>query len=123
MDVTMKALLTTAMRQEIARSGGSVGARMMEIAQFYVDAYARTYPGIDGCGLHDPLAVAIAEDPALARNERLCVDIELAGTLTRGQAVADRRRTAVDRQNVDVCVDVDVAEFRRRFVEIFTSFA
>jgi purine nucleosidase len=115
MDVTMKVLLTAAMRAEIAGKGG-VGAKMMSIAQFYVDAYARMYPGIDGCGLHDPLAVAIAEDPGLAVVERMCVDIELAGALTRGQTVADRRRTAVDRRNADVCMEVDGAEFGRRFV-------
>src|SRR5271156_4788697 len=63
MDVTMKVLLTAPMCAEIAGNGGAVGAKMMEIAQFYVDAYNRMYPGIDGCGLHDPLPVAIAEDP------------------------------------------------------------
>jgi purine nucleosidase len=116
MDVTMKVLLTAAMRAEIAGRGG-IGAKMMEIAQFYVDAYDRMYPGIDGCGLHDPLAVAIAEDPGLAVVERMCVDIELAGALTRGQTVADRRRTAEPRRNADVCMEVDGAEFGRRFVE------
>lgn len=115
MDVTMKVLLTAAMRAEIAGRGG-VGAKMMEIAQFYVDAYDRMYPGIDGCGLHDPLAVAIAEDPGLAVVERMCVDIELAGALTRGQTVADRRRTAEPRRNADVCMQADGAEFGRRFV-------
>jgi purine nucleosidase len=119
MDVTMKVLLTATMRAEIAASG-PVGARMMEIAQFYVDSYARMYPGIDGCGLHDPLAVAIAEDPGLARTEPMCVDIELAGTLTRGQTVADRRRTAAGRENADVCIDVDAEEFGRRFVASFS---
>jgi len=121
MDVTMKVLLTASMRAEIAARGGAVGAKMMEIAQFYVDAYARMYPGIDGCGLHDPLAVAIAEDPALAVLERMCVDIELAGALTRGQTVADRRRTAAGRGNADVCVDVNGAEFGRRFVAALTG--
>jgi purine nucleosidase len=120
MDVTMKVLLTRAMRSKIAGEGGAVGLRMMEIAQFYVDAYARMYPGIDGCGLHDPLAVAIAEDPDLARMERMCVDVELAGTLTRGQAVADRRLTSEGRRNADVCLEVEVGEFNRRFIEIFT---
>ena len=120
MDVTMKVLLTAAMRQTIRAQGGAVGARMMDIAQYYVDSYARMYPGIDGCGLHDPLAVAIAEDPALARTQRMCVDIELSGALTRGQTVADRRSTAGPRANADVCLEVDEAEFNRRFVEIFT---
>ncbi len=121
MDVTMKVLLTAPMRREIAGKGGAVGAKMMEIAQFYVDAYARMYPGIDGCGLHDPLAVAIAEDPALAVVERMCVDVELAGALTRGQTIADRRRTAADRRNADVCMEADGAEFARRFVEALTA--
>jgi purine nucleosidase len=117
MDVTMKVLLSAAMRQSI-RAQGALGATMMDIAQFYVDSYARMYPGIDGCGLHDPLAVAIAEDPALARTEPMCVDVELAGTRTRGQTIADRRRTAT-RANADVCLEVDAAEFERRFVAIF----
>jgi len=121
MDVTMKVLLTAAMRAEISARGGAVGQRMMEITQFYVDSYARMYPGIDGCGLHDPLAVAIAEDPSLARKERMCVDIELAGTLTRGQTVADRRETARGRENADVCLEVDAEEFGRRFVEVFVG--
>jgi purine nucleosidase len=116
MDVTMKVLLTAPMRADISR-GGKVGATMMRIAEFYVDSYATMYPGIAGCGLHDPLAVAIAEDPSLARTERMCVDIELHGTLTRGQTVADRRRTAAGRENAEVCLSVDADRFSARFVE------
>ena len=74
------------------------------------------YPGIAGCGLHDPLAVAIAEDPSLARTERMFVDVELHGELTRGQTVADRRRTAVPLQNADVCMEVDRTRFETRFL-------
>lgn len=116
MDVTMQVLLTAPMREAIARDGGHVGRTMMEIATLYVDSYATMYPRIAGCGLHDPLAVAIAEDPSLAKTERMCVDIELAGTLTRGMAVADRRGTATARQNADVCLNVDTNGFESRFV-------
>ena len=123
MDVTMPTRLTAAMRAEIAREGGKVGARMMEIAQFYVDAYAAMYPGIDGCGLHDPLAVAIAEDPSLAVTEAMCVDIELAGALTRGQTVADRRRNVpAERRNAQVCTSVDGERFSRAFIAAFEGF-
>jgi purine nucleosidase len=123
MDVTMKAPLTAAMRREIAGRGGRVGATMMRIAEFYAASYETMYPGIDGCGLHDPLAVAIAEDPALAVAERMAVDIELAGAHTRGQLVADRRRTAADRANAEVCLSADIADFSRRFVEALSGFA
>jgi purine nucleosidase len=95
----------------------------MRIAEFYVDAYAKMYPGVDGCGLHDPLAVAIAEDASLASIERMCVDVELAGALTRGSTVADRRRTAVDRRNADVCLQADGERFAERFVAAMKSFA
>jgi inosine-uridine nucleoside N-ribohydrolase len=118
MDVTMKVLLTKQMREEIA-AAGDVGATIMAIADFYVRSYETMYPGIGGCGLHDPLAVAIAEDPSLATTEYMCVDVELAGQLTRGQTVADRRNTAFDRRNADVCLEVDSERFSRRFVAGF----
>ena len=116
MDVTMKVPFTASMREMITREGGHIGRTLVEISKFYVNAYATMYPGILGCGMHDPLAVAIAEDRSLVKTERMCVDIELAGTLTRGMAVADRRRTAAARQNADVCLEVDAERFSHRFV-------
>jgi purine nucleosidase len=107
------------MAERIARDGGQIGRTLMEIAKFYASSYATMYPGIAGCGMHDPLAVAIAEDRSLVRTEHMCVDIELAGTLTRGMTVADRRRTAVGRQNAAVCLEVDSARFSDLFVGAF----
>jgi purine nucleosidase len=122
MDVTMKTLLTKPMRQAIAASG-AIGETMMRIADFYVRAYETMYPGIAGCGLHDPLAVAIAEDRSLATVERMCVDVELTGALTRGAIIADRRRNiAPERLNADVCVAVDGERFSQRFVETLSGF-
>ena len=88
----------------------------MRIADFYVRAYQAQYPGIAGCGLHDPLAVAVAEDPSLVTAEAMQVDVELAGELTRGQLVADRRRTGKVQPNAAVCLDLDVPRFTERFV-------
>ena len=39
--------------------------------------------------LHDPLAAAVALDPGLVGARPTTVDVELAGTLTRGMTVAD----------------------------------
>ena len=116
MDVTMRALLTPAMTETIAGSGNPAAATMMRIARFYVDAYLRQYPGIAGCGLHDPLAVAVAEDASLVTTEAMQVDVELAGELTRGQVVADRRATGKTRPNAAVCMAVDVPGFIARFM-------
>ena len=91
MDVTMTTLFTTAMMEEVAREGDDAAKELMRMTEFYVGAYKTMYPGIEGCGLHDPLAVAIAEDPSLATTDRIFVDEELHGELTRGQTVADLR--------------------------------
>ena len=87
----------------------------MRMTEFYVKAYKSMYPGIAGCGLHDPLAVAVAEDPSLARTERMFVDVELHGEFTRGQTIADRRRTADALHNADVCMDIDRPRFLANF--------
>jgi inosine-uridine nucleoside N-ribohydrolase len=39
--------------------------------------------------LHDPLAAAVALDPALVATKTSTVDVELNGTLTRGMTIAD----------------------------------
>jgi purine nucleosidase len=116
MDVTMTTLLTTGMIDEVAREGDEAAKTLMRMTEFYVKAYKRIYPGIAGCGLHDPLAVAVAEDPSLARMERMFVDVELHGELTRGQTVADRRLTAVSLHNVDLCMDIDRPRFMANFL-------
>jgi purine nucleosidase len=116
MDVTMTILFSTDMVDEVQREGDDAAKTLMRMAEFYVNAYKTMYPGIAGCGLHDPLAVAIAEDPSLARTERMFVDVELHGELTRGQTVADRRRTAVPLHNADVCMEVDHVRFVTDFL-------
>ena len=116
MDVTMTTLLSTSMMDEVSREGDEAAKTLMRMTEFYVNAYETMYPGIAGCGLHDPLAVAVAEDPSLAKTERMFVDVELHGELTRGQTVADRRRTAVAHHNADVCMDMDRPRFEANFL-------
>jgi purine nucleosidase len=116
MDVTMAMLFSTDMMDEVTREGDDAAKLLMRMTEFYVGSYKTMYPGIQGCGLHDPLAVAVAEDPSLAKMERMLVDVELQGALTRGQTVADRRRTAEHRSNAQVCMAVDRARFAVDFL-------
>lgn len=118
MDVTMTTLLSTDMMAEISREGDHAAQTLMQITQFYVDAYKTMYPGIQGCGLHDPLAVAVAVDPSLVGLERMYVDIELNGELTRGSTVADRRRTAIPFHNANVAMTVDRPRFEAEFMAL-----
>ena len=115
MDVTMTTLLSTDMIDEVAREGDEAAKLLMRMADFYVRSYKTMYPGIQGCGLHDPLAVAVAEDPSLGE------DGAHAGRRRaewRAHARADRRRPSAHGRtsgNAQVCMSVDRARFDDRF--------
>ncbi len=78
-----------------------------DCTRMYMDFYA-TYERVDGCYLHDPLAVAVGIDPTLVTRRRYGFEVELAG-YTRGMLVADRRpRAPADPEKaVQVAWEVD----------------
>jgi purine nucleosidase len=84
--------------------------------RFYMEFHAG-YDGFYGAFVHDPLAVAAALDPSLITTKAATVDVELAGTLTTGETVADWRGVWGRPPNVEVAIDADAEEFLRRFVE------
>ena len=84
--------------------------------RFYMEFHSR-YDGFYGAFIHDPLATAAALDPSLVRTEDLAVDVELGGTLTTGETVADWRRTWGRPPTLSVAVEANVDTFFERFVE------
>ena len=101
-----------------------LGRLIEDATSFYMDFYASVV-GEDGCRLHDPLAVAIAIDPSLARLETTRVEVETQGEWTLGETVADL--TGIRGSpwpvgwdpdaNARVALDVDEDLFMKRFVE------
>lgn len=63
--------------------------------------------GIDGCFLHDPVAVCGVINPELLTTELLYTAIELKGEYTRGATVVDLQNSWGLEKNVDVALDVD----------------
>jgi len=64
--------------------------------------------------LHDPLTVASVIDPSLVVTERVAVEVETRGEVTRGMTLVDRRRThrgESKEANVEACVSVDGVRF------------
>lgn len=93
--------------------------RVIEDAmRFYLEGYYDKGHGYLA-HLHDPLAAAVALDPELVATRSARVDVELAGTLTRGMTVTDWNREP----NVRIGVGVDPAEFFDRFIERVGPFA
>jgi len=117
MDVTMRTRLTVAMMDTIEARGSAAAAITMRAARFYLEAYRKQYPGIDFCALHDPLALAVAEDPTVVELEPMRADIECRGEITRGQMIPDRRATGTSTPNVRVAVQVDEKRFEQAFLD------
>ncbi|MEB3983059.1 nucleoside hydrolase [Mycobacterium sp. 663a-19] len=73
--------------------------------------------------LHDPLAAAMALDPGLVTTRAATVDVELAGTLTRGMTVVDWSGRWGREPNAHIGIGVDPGAFFDRFVERVGMFA
>lgn len=85
-------------------------AFLREVSAIYMDFY-NTNEGLNGCYMHDPLAVALAIEPALCEIEPFCVEVETRGEFTAGETIADSRPTRIyadkDNRITQVCVSVD----------------
>jgi purine nucleosidase len=122
LDVTEQVLLTPAQLDAIcgAKEGSPLAAFLRDAVPYYF-AYYATSRGFDGAAMHDPLALAAAVDPTLLRTTPVAVQVEVDGTHTTGQTVADWRGVWEREPNVDVAVGVEGAVFLDRFVQRLTG--
>jgi len=115
LDVTERVTLTRRLVEESSR-GGAVQTFIRQITAATM-AFHREHEGADGMFLHDPLAVGVALDPSLVRQEPLAVTVETQGTFTAGMAVADLRRRCRAVPTANVCVEVEADRFLRLFTQ------
>jgi inosine-uridine nucleoside N-ribohydrolase len=84
---------------------------LRQIVPFGIRASSNLY-GIEGFHLKDVLGVAAVALPARFTVERMFVDVELRGELTRGMSVVDTRPTPAAPPNVEMVTGVDVIGVR-----------
>ncbi|NYE95356.1 purine nucleosidase [Psychromicrobium silvestre] len=73
--------------------------------------------------MHDPFAAAVALDSSLAVLRPATVDVELAGTLTRGATIADWHGLWGREANALVAVQTNPEEFFEQLIERVGAFA
>jgi inosine-uridine nucleoside N-ribohydrolase len=109
LDVTHRALVTTAHKEQL-RAAGRVGRFVAELLDFYGVFHRKVY-GFDGSPVHDAVAVAQVIRPALLELERLNVRVDCESELCRGRTVVDVwRRTGLE-PNANVAVGIDSQAF------------
>lgn len=119
LDVTEQARLLPGSLDDLReRAGGRTPlvALVEDALRFYFEFHER-YDGFYGAFVHDPLVVAVALDPALARSEPVAVDVDASGGRADGQTIADWRRIWGRTPNADVAVEADAEAFLERLVD------
>jgi uridine nucleosidase len=95
LNVTHKAIVTNSIHTRLI-NGPSSGAASSQLRHtlstlisFFKESYKSTFDFMDGPPLHDALTIAYVSQPELFTRLRYRVDVELTGTHSSGQTVAD----------------------------------
>jgi purine nucleosidase/pyrimidine-specific ribonucleoside hydrolase len=107
LNITHQALATAEVRERIAATGTRTGAFGRELLDYFSSTYEKAEGMPDG-PLHDPITVALLADPAVVTTVRSRLDVELAGTETRGATSVDLLGRP---HNATVAMDLDVPRF------------
>ena len=90
LDLTSQFPVDDALADDLRALGGRGSSVLADLVGSYLDQ-AERLTGRRRGGLHDPCAVLAVTHPDLIGSELRRVDVELAGRLTRGMTVVDRR--------------------------------
>ncbi|MGM9988117.1 MAG: nucleoside hydrolase [Bacillaceae bacterium] len=120
LDVTMRTTLTKEETQKW-REGNTVSGNIYaDMTDHYIDVYKVLNKQLNGCALHDPLAVAVAIDPDLVQTLSMYMIVNTEGS-ERGRTTGDTARLSDPNPNVKACVGVNGETFKKRFMERLTN--
>ena len=122
LDVTLQTLLTTVETKQWGDLGTAGGDFLATATNYYIKAYETTAPHLGGCGLHDPLAVAVAADPSLVDTLAINLKVDTDGE-TRGRTIGDETCLNDPVKSARVAVGVDVGRFLEEFMRRLTGLA
>lgn len=120
LDVTLQTLLTAAETRQWRGLGTRAGRVYADMLDYYIRAYAAIEPDLGGCGLHDPLAVAVAAEPSLVT----CFDTNLAcetDGVNPGRTIGDVARLKEPHKTAHVAVEVDAPRFVAELMDKLNS--
>lgn len=114
LDVTRKTLLSTGDMLRWRAKGTEMSLFFAAMTEFYLKAYQQYYPYLKGCALHDPLAVAVAKQPAFVRTVPMFIQVDLEED-SLGRTTEDVYRTQPAAPTSQVCVQVEAEAFMADF--------
>ena len=106
LEITRQVSISLDMLDELPDVSTPIGKLLRTMLQFAFRAYRQTL-GLELIDLPSAVAIMALLHPELFETEPMACDVEVAGELTAGATVFDRRRTPQWRSNMDVATAVD----------------
>jgi len=100
----------------------AIGALLHKILPPAFRAYRQEF-GLEGIHVHDSVALMSVIHPELFTMQEMAGDVEIAGDLTTGATVFDRRRVPAWRHNMEVAVDMQTDRVVEEIVRAVNSAA
>ena len=122
LDVTHQALVLPPDVERLEALGTRPGRVFADLMRFFAIHHRDRY-GWDGPPVHDAVAVAWLVAPGLIRHRSLRVDVETAGTVTRGRTVADPEGLSGRPPNAKVGMAIDREGLMDLIVDAIGRFA
>lgn len=116
LDVTRRTIFTSKDTKDLRNLNTNKSIAYADMTDYYISSYKITEPDLNGCALHDPLAVAVAVMPDLVTTHSMFMR---CGTTKKdyGRTIGDVSKLKDSNPNVKVCLNVDVKKFTNHFKE------
>jgi len=85
-DISKDVVLTQANVDRLLRIASPISRFIADMTRFYIEFHEQTF-GFAGCSINDPVAVALAFMPDLARTQSMHVAVEYISELSAGKSV------------------------------------
>jgi len=110
LNITHQALITPQVIERVKAIGNETSAFGVELLEFFCSTYLASYRMAQG-PLHDPVAVALVADPAVAETVFSRLDIETTGTETAGATSVDLLDQLRREPNATIAMTLDADRF------------
>lgn len=114
LNVTHQAQIMKDEIEQIGEIDNPVGKAFYGLLNFFEQYHENPKWGFKGAPLHDPCTIAWLIDPTMFKSDKMNVDVETQGELTRGETVCDYYTLTDKLKNTEVLLGID----REKFIDL-----
>lgn len=117
LNVTHQAQIMKEEIEQIGEIANPVGKAFYGLLNFFEQYHENPKWGFKGAPLHDSCTIAWLIDPTMFKSDKMNVDVETQGELTRGETVCDYYTLTDKPKNTEVLLGVD----REKFIDLIMA--